>query len=782
MNSNAILEKISKGSLYVLAFLLPLWFLPFTQDILNFQKQTLLIVFVLLSLVAWFARVVSKGEFALSLNWLHVPVLVLILSVALSSFFSLWRYGSFWGWPLNVSDSFLTIIALTIMYFLIVNSAQGEEGLFHFFLVSILSTVLAGIYTILQLYQIFLIPLQFTKNATFNTVGSTNSVAVLAASFLPLTLAMAFASKVLLRWILWILAVLLLAIVLLINAFISWIVLGAGLLVLLAFGMWNLKKRAAFGWISFPMALLFVAVFFMIFRVALPGAPVSPLEVSPSRSAQIGMLQQVFSQGPRALLFGTGPGTFIFDYAKYHPAVLNQTIFWGTRFTSGAAEVLDWLITKGVLGGGAFIIVLLLALFLGIRALVNSKGDATASWMVGLGVLASFVAIGVGQAVYSSNLTLSFLSWVLLGGVGVMTTSFQKKISIAPPSFLAVISSFLFLLVLIFGVGLLFLGGQKYAAEMQYYRGAQAFSQGNFQGGLSKIVAAARLNPAVDLYWRDLAQLYLVQVNQISQDATLSADQKTQQTQTAVSNATLAANQAITANPANIENWNVRGFIYRNLVGAQGADTFAIASYQNAVTLEPASPFSWTELGRVYFLQAQSLATQKNTEDQQKAALQKALENLNKAVSLKADYAPANYLIALVYDQQGKSEDAIKKLEETQILAPNDIGLAFQLGVIYYQKNSLDKAQSEFEKAKTINPNYANARYMLGLVYDKQKQKDKAIEEFKKVAELNPDNEQIKKILANLATGKSALSGIQVSQPPIQENPPEINSNTTKPK
>ncbi|MEK6881540.1 MAG: hypothetical protein AABY22_18100, partial [Nanoarchaeota archaeon] len=41
-------------------------------------------------------------------------------------------------------------------------------------------------------------------------------------------------------------------------------------------------------------------------------------------------------------------------------------------------------------------------------------------------------------------------------------------ISIAPPSFLAVASSFVFLLVLIFGVGLLFIGGQKYAAEIQW--------------------------------------------------------------------------------------------------------------------------------------------------------------------------------------------------------------------------------------------------------------------------------------------------------------------------
>src|SRR5207247_339091 len=110
--------------------------------------------------------------------------------------------------------------------------------------------------------------------------------------------------------------------------------------------------------------------------------------------------------------------------------------------------------------------------------------------------------------------------------------------------------------------------------------------------------------------------------------------------------------------------------------------------------------------------QAQSLVNQKGTSSQQDEALNKALDNLNKAIALKSDYAPAHYLIALVYDQQGKSEQAITKLEETVKIAPNDIGLAFQLGVIYYQKGQYDKARSHLERAKSLNPDYSNARYI----------------------------------------------------------------------
>ncbi|MDO8663259.1 MAG: tetratricopeptide repeat protein, partial [Candidatus Wildermuthbacteria bacterium] len=129
---------------------------------------------------------------------------------------------------------------------------------------------------------------------------------------------------------------------------------------------------------------------------------------------------------------------------------------------------------------------------------------------------------------------------------------------------------------------------------------------------------------------------------------------------------------------------------------------------------------------------------------------------------------------ATVYDQQGKSQEAIQKLEETKILAPNDIGLAFQLGVVYYQKKDFDKAQGEFERAKILDPSYANARYMLGLVYDKKGARQRAIEEFLKVSESNPSNEEVKKILANLSAGNPALAGIVPEQPPIQETPKEI--------
>lgn len=770
MQPAMIFERITKVSLYLLCFLIPLWFLPVTQDALVYQKQALLVVLVFLALLTWLGKAVQQGELSFRVTWLYLPMALVVLVFGIATLLSSWKYGSFWGWPLDVTDSFLSVTFFALLSVVIVNAIQQSSQLFQLLFLLLISGAVAGLFALLQMYNIFLLPFSFAKASSFNTVGAANSVAILAAVLLPLALVLAAAAKPLLRWFLWSMVVLFLFILAAINFFDAWVALTVGLLILLAFGMWNVRKRTEFGWVSFPLALIIVALFFTMFRVSLPGAPTAPVEVSPSVQGEWQITKQVLKEKPA---LGSGPGTFVFNYTKYHSPSLNQTVFWGTRFSSGASEVLGWLSTKGVLGMIAFVLLAGISLFLGVKTLLRSSQDAF-SWMMGLGLLASFGGIVSAFVLYPSNFVLSFVFWVLLGGLGVFIGERIKKVQVASQSFVALGSSFVFLLVLIFGLGLLFVGGQKYTAELRYLNGAQKSQQGDVEGAIRDVVSAATLNPSVDLYWRDLSQLYLSMVNRVSQDASLSQEEKQQQTQAAIQSAVNATQRSTAVSPANIANWNVQGFVYRSIIGVPGADALALGAYEKAKALEPSSPFSWTELGRVYLLQGQSLASQKGKEAQRDDALAKALENLQKAIELKADYAPAHFLVAAVYQQQGKDDEAIAKLEETKKVAPKDTGLAFQLGVIYWQKKDLDKAQLELERAISLNANYSNARYILGLVFDAKKEKTKALEQFSRIAELNPDNEEVKKIIANIEAGKDPLEGIQVGQPPVQDAPPEI--------
>jgi len=775
MQSIPLLEKVAKGSLYAAVFLLPLWFLPLTQNVLLYQKQTLLVLLVFLGLVAWLAKIVSQGEIHLRISFLYIPVALLLLGVGISTLLSKWVSASFWGWPLSLTDNFLTLMIFALFSFLVFQVVEDSRHLFRLLLTLLVASALAVLYTLLQAYQLYLLPLDFTRFPTFNTLGSMNGVAVFSAVLLPLALALAFVSKMLLRWVLFAVAVVLFASLILLNFQTAWIVLTVGLLVQLSFGMWNMKKRAEFGWVSFPMALIIVAVFFMVFQVTLPGAPRTlPIEVSLSQGATWNIAKATLKE--RAL-FGGGPGTFVLQYALYRPAELNQTVFFGTRFASGASEVQNWLVTKGAIG-----LLLLLALFgtlkvMGAKALLRFEGENFV-WMLGLGTFASLVALIVSTFLYPSSFMLWFLFWTLLGVLAFVGQRSVKHFTVTSYPFLALGSSFVFLIILIFGLGLLFIGGQKYAAEVQYLKGVRASQAGDLDGAISKILSAANLNPAVDVYWRDLSQLYLTRVNQIAADQGLLQGDQQQQTQAAVSNAVAAARAATQVAPANVANWNVQGFVYRSLIGIQGAEALAQEAYLKAAELEPTSPFPWTELARSKVVQAQALALGE-AEATRAKVLEEALENLKKALELKDDYAPAHFLTAVVYDQQGRSDEAVAKLEETKLIAsPNDIGLAFQLGVLYWQRKELDKAKEELERAIEINPSYSNARYILGLVHDAKGDKAAAKLEFSEVERLNPSNEEVKKILANLENGLPALEGIQVAEPPIQETPPEIQEQT----
>ncbi len=260
------------------------------------------------------------------------------------------------------------------------------------------------------------------------------------------------------------------------------------------------------------------------------------------------------------------------------------------------------------------------------------------------------------------------------------------------------------------------------------------------------------------------------------QDPNLSVEEKTKEVNLALVSGADAIDQAIKIPPMNVANLNVRVFFYRNLIGIEKAGEVALDSYDKAIQLEPASPFAFGEKGRVYILMAQDFS-QKGKTELIIQTLDLASESLKTAIALKPDYVPANYLLAVVYDQQGKADEAISKLEETQNISPEDPGVAFQLGLLYWRKERTEEARQQFEKAISLDLNYSDARYMLGLAYDKEGNKEKAKNEFEKLITQNPENEQLKKILENLEKGLPALEGIsalQSSLPVLPEAPSEI--------
>jgi hypothetical protein len=144
------------------------------------------------------------------------------------------------------------------------NFFSKKDILFSTILLSF-SALLAELIGIFQLFGWFIIPFDFAKTTVFNTIGSTGSLAFLAAIMLPLTILLLIVSK---KWwkLLSILEIIVSALVLfLVNYPIVWwaVIVGSALIMVFV-----IMKRDIFDgrWMALPMFFLAVSLFFCAFK------------------------------------------------------------------------------------------------------------------------------------------------------------------------------------------------------------------------------------------------------------------------------------------------------------------------------------------------------------------------------------------------------------------------------------------------------------------------------------------------------------------------------------
>lgn len=96
--------------------------------------------------------------------------------------------------------------------------------------------------------------------------------------------------------------------------------------------------------------------------------------------------------------------------------------------------------------------------------------------------------------------------------------------------------------------------------------------------------------------------------------------------------------------------------------------------------------------------------------------------------------------IALLLHQTGKTEEAVKTIQEVRSKKPNDLSLLLTEADFYIKLDKLDKFGELMEKAVKLDPNNPILFYNLGIINSDKKGKEAdAIKYFKKAIELKPD-------------------------------------------
>jgi len=637
-------ERVSKTALYILVFLMPILFLPWTANVLEFNKQALLIAAVFVASFAWMLRGLISGKINFDLSWIHIPVVVLFLIYLVSTVFSLWPHGSFWGWPQTTSESLLSLLGLLLFYFLLINVFEKKE-IFYVLSFFVLSVLLATIYGILQFFGKFLIPVGFTKTNSFSTVGGMNNLGIFTASLLPLVVMALVQSKKKLYRVLFLSALIVLFVFLfLINFQIAWWLVIAGAVLLIAFGT---QKRDVFDsrWLVLPMLFLTVALLLSFLRFQLPGIPQAPLEVFLKHKPSLDIAWQVLKEKP---VLGTGPGTFIYNFSKYKDISFNQGAFWNSRFEWASSKALTVFGTVGILGTLAFLALIALFAFYGIRhlfkkevqpslvAVKNQTSDNSTYWLFGAGVFISFLVLTLGFFLYSSNISIDFLYFLMLGSLVAFFSERKKEFILKPSSLITLGVTFAFTVVFIFFLGVLILESQRYIASVSYLKGVKLLQNNQIEPAIKYMKRSVGMAPGNDFYWRELSQLYLKEISEVNK-TDLPKEEKTKQIQLYINSSVNSAEAATSTNPNNVSNWSVRGFVYQSLIGvAEGATDWAITCYDRAEELEPINPYFPTQAG-ISFLRKAAVSSQ----EEKNELMQKAKEKFEKALELKPDYNPA---------------------------------------------------------------------------------------------------------------------------------------------
>ncbi|MBU2633506.1 tetratricopeptide repeat protein [Patescibacteria group bacterium] len=748
--------KFSHRIILALALLLPLWFLPFGGNALGISKSILILVAVLFASVFYFVHILQKGSvkyFSGIAVWSLVAVLV---STLVSSFFSQAMSVSFFGVG-GETGTFAFIFASSLAFFLTALLFQSEKrvlALFSFLIVSSLVVFIIEALRIIFDLNFF----GFVSGGKVSLVGSLNELAIFFGFIgLIAVVSIEFFKKTSRGWrvMLYVIMALSLLSVALINFTTAWYVLGFLFLVLFIYLFSFSGKARNFVYLS--LFLVLISLFFILIRPLMGDLTnalgFESLDVRPSWSATFQINKSVLTESVKNMILGSGPNTFAYDWAKFKPVSINETIFWNVGFQSGIGLLPSFVATTGVFASIFWLFFVLSILYYGFRAVLYTEDNIIRSLL--FGSFLGSVYLWVFNIIYTPGNFLFFLSFLVTGLFFAMLIKSgklpMKEFSFGDKVGLNFIFSLAIVLVLILSVAGFYLLFQKYWAAYSYARGVDLANSGADLDTVQNLFSKAASFDQQPRYHQMLSDIGLVRLSQISTD-NLSEDEAILQFQNVLAFTIEQAQMATTLNPEDSSNWIALGGVYENLIPykLEGADQVALEAYKKALEKAPSSPYPLLLSARVH--------AQMGRNDEARSFIDSAL-------ALKSNYTSARFLLAQIAAQEGDLEDAIKQTELARLTAPSDTGVLFQLGMLYYQNKDYKKAQLVFEGVIKNNPNYSNARYFLGLIYSELNNDSAAIEQFEKIEALNPGNTEVGMILSNLRAGRSPLSNI---------SPPEL--------
>ncbi|MBI5456149.1 tetratricopeptide repeat protein [Candidatus Kaiserbacteria bacterium] len=743
-------ETATRWSLTLLATLLPLFVIPGAATTTPQSKMLLSSVLVAIAAVFWTISFFYRGTL-LPRNMLVLASVLLPITYALSSLIA--------GWPSSSILSGLgeqdTLAAMCIWFASLVIAASvfSETRSRVFFL---RAALLGGfVMALFQAARLF-----FPEALSFGPL--TSQISTVAGSWHDLGIVLGlFAiigavfyrseSSALWRYAALLVASLSFLFLIVINMSDIWYVL-AGVLALITAYMWftaTISYTEKFMLPGLCIAALLLGYFGTFVHENLPSKmQVVAVEVRPSWSGTFSIGKQALEES-RTLFFGSGPNTFVRNWALHKPASVNATQFWGFDFSAGVGVVPTAFVTLGLFGLIAWLLISLtffFSLWRRFRQLEPLSSESTMQFAIAGAVLYLLVF----HITYAPGIAISALLFLFLGlfaaarsGVGqlkeapLVSETGERAQGIYEK---VVVCIFAVIAVSACGISL-----QALASDIQLNQSIQAYAKtGDIAASRKKIERSLSIWPSNDRAHRAAVELGILQLQALAASQDAAEQQRLESTLSETIGHGLAA---VEIDKNDYQNWLTLAILYQQLAGAgiSGAYEQAKNAFAKAQEENPTNPL-------LAFRLAQLEAVEGNREV--------ALKNLNDAVTMKPDFAAAYFLASQLFAQGSQLQEAIQSAATAAQLVPDDPLAWYNLGTMLYAAGRYPESASAFAQAVSLNNDYSNALFMQALALNQSGDGEHALSLLMRVAELNPSDGTIPVIIQNLKDGKEPLSGL----------------------
>ncbi len=776
IGEESILSRAARFLMYGFILLFPVWFLPTAFEPVELNKGYFASVVLISAFMLALGGILQEGKARFLSSRLYFVYFLFAIASLLAALFSSSPLTSFWG--IGVEPTTFTQIVLGGIALLTTTiTLSNRDHIKKTFSLLLLSVIGVALFFLIQsVFSKDIFQWSFAKNRAFNPAGSWTTIAAFFGLGLVTSLPLLGGRKSWGTRVAGILFLLVSLTTILINVGQIWVAVGIVSLFFVALSLSQREQKSHI--FALSLFILLAAVLFTLLGPALDRKLASsfdrlgrPQEATLSFSASTSIVRKSIAESP---LFGSGLNTFGFLWDRFKDASVNNSIFWQVRFSASQSTFLTFLAEAGIVGGLSFILLFFLFLWQGIKALGHVSGEKSIFMR---SAFAGTLYLFLLWFLVSLNQSLVLLTFVFLGlflatcaDTGVVRTRISSLFETKERGF---VFSLLIIFLLVGSVGGIYYSTTRYLGVLSFGRSLEIF---NTDGAVNSAESELRdqaivLDATQDRYFRTYAQFEYVKIQRALNDASL--DQKTRQErfQDAYQKAIGAARQAVELGQGDASNYRMLAQVYELAIPIDvNVGDLALENYEKARALSPSDPSLFVDMARTHLAVADVTLLRGGGSTSKQVASdrrEKAIAFLNSAVKMKPDYTEAHFTLAQLYVAQGKLDEAIRSAEQTTQLVPNNVGVLFQLGLLYYRKENYDAARTVFKSAIANNPNYSNAKYFLGLIYDREGNSQEALKLFKEIADLNPGNEEVKKVIAALESGKKAIDAL--TEPPPEE-------------